>query len=55
MLEEESRELQACQPDLSAKECRRADRFEFRRTPRAGQPGNQAQPARVWERQVLLD
>jgi len=54
-LEGGSRELQACQPDLSAKEHYGVVHPECARQACEGQPGDQAQPAWVHERQVLLD
>lgn len=50
-----SGELQISQPDLGTWEGHRADcPHECRRVARAGQPGDQAQTAQVWETQVLL-
>ena len=48
-------ELQACQPDLSAGEGYGADHLACLHTAYTGQPGDQAQPAWVYARQVLLD
>ena len=48
-------ELQACQPDLDAGEGYKADHLECTHRACEGQPGDQAQSARVHERQVLLD
>ena len=53
-LEGGSRELQACQPDLSAREGYGAVHLECHHMAHTGQPGDQAQPAWVYERQVLL-
>ena len=50
-----SGELQACQPDLGAGEGYGADHPECHHRAHAGQPGDQAQPAWGYERQVLLD
>ena len=52
---EDPGELQACQPDLGAREGYGADHPECHHVAHAGQPGDQAQPAWVYERQVLLD
>ena len=48
-------ELQICQSDLGAREGYGADRLECHHTARTGQPGDQAQPAWIYERQVLLE
>jgi len=50
-----SRELQACQPDLGAREDYGAIRPACAHRACEGQPGHQAQSAWVHERQVLLD
>ncbi|GAB0182815.1 hypothetical protein GRJ2_000746800 [Grus japonensis] len=50
-----SRELQACQPDLSTREDYGAVHLECAYQAGAGQPGDQAQLAQAHERQVLLD
>ncbi|GAB0210105.1 hypothetical protein GRJ2_003476300 [Grus japonensis] len=50
-----SRELQACQPDLSTGEDYGAVHLECTHQAGAGQPGDQAQSAWIHERQVLLD
>jgi len=48
-------ELQACQPDLGVREDYEAVHPECAHRACEGQPGDQAQPAWVHERQVLLD
>ena len=50
-----SQELQACQPDLDAREDYGVIHPECDHWACEGQPGNQAQPAWVHERQVLLN
>lgn len=50
-----SGELQACQPDLGSREDYEQDHLECHHMACAGQAGNKAQPARVYEKQVLLD
>ena len=54
-LEGGSRELQSCQSDLGAGEGYGADHLECHHVACTGQPGDQAQSAWVYERQVLLD
>ena len=54
-LQEGSRKLQACQPGLSTREGYVTDNLEGDHTACGGQPGDQAQPAQVHKRQVLLD
>ena len=44
-------ELQACQPDLGVRKGHGADHLEY--TAHVGQPGDWAQPAWVYEREVL--
>ena len=51
----ESRELQACQPDLSAGQDYVTVHLEFTHQACSGQPDDQAQPAWGCERQVQLD
>lgn len=48
-----SRELQACQSD--AREGHGADHLDCHHMARMGQLGDEAQPAWVYERRVLLD
>jgi len=50
-----SGELQACQPSLGVGEGYGADHSGCHRAAHTGQPGDQAQPAWAYERQVLLD
>ena len=50
-----SRDLQVCQADLDAREGYGADHLECHHTTCTEQPGDQAQSAWVYERQVLLD
>ena len=54
-LEGGSWELQACQPGLGAWEGYGADNLECHHAAHKGQSGDQAPPAWVHERQVLLD
>jgi len=53
-LEGGSRELQACQRDLSIRKSYRADYLQYKHTAYTGQPRNQVHPAWIHERQVLL-
>ena len=50
-----SKELQACQSDLGAGEAHGADYLECHHMALRGQPGDQTQSARVYQRQVLID
>jgi len=54
-LEGESQELQSCQPDLGAREDHVVVHLECTHRACEGQPQDQAQPAWVYETQVLLD
>lgn len=47
--------MQACQPDLSAREGYGADHLDGDHTTRVGHPGDLAQAVLVHERHVLLD
>ncbi|GAB0205293.1 receptor-type tyrosine-protein phosphatase zeta [Grus japonensis] len=47
--------IQACQSSLRAGECYGADHLEYHHMTHTGQPGDQAQSAWVYERQVLFD
>ena len=47
--------LQICQSGFSAREAHGADYLESHHEALTGQPGDQAQSAWIYERQVLLD